>query len=240
MLPEGKPDDSTAAPKNHRHHRSRCTRKCLDSGQPSAPPEGGPDDLRPRRHGCYTADRLPVSRAPPFVHCLTPEGAVLCTTTGLLGAARTPEDVLRSAPPRCPSRDWRCASSRSTRRQLAWRGRTPKGPPWLPTPAGKPLEVGSGQTDIASMRETGRDEVPTRPEGRVPTWIRRVRSRSCVTHLVGGRRHGHRTSEEIPCSQREGPKPLSASPRSRGRCFLPRAPKRPRNPEAGEPARVNG
>jgi len=46
MLPEGKPDDSTAAPKNRRHHRSRCTRKCLDSGQPPAPPEGGPDDLQ--------------------------------------------------------------------------------------------------------------------------------------------------------------------------------------------------
>lgn len=45
-LPEGTSDDSTAAPKNRRHHRSRCTRKCLDSGQPPAPPEGGPDDLQ--------------------------------------------------------------------------------------------------------------------------------------------------------------------------------------------------
>jgi len=177
-LPKEAPTTRRQAPKSCRHHRSRYTRRCLDSGRPPAPPGGGPDDLRPRCHGCYTADRLPVSRAPPFVRCMIPEGTLPRTTTGLLGAARTPEGVLRSAPPRVPSRDARCDSSRATRRQLAESGRTPKGPPWLPTPAGKPLEVGSGQTDIASMRETGRDEVPTRPEGRVPTWIRRVRRRA--------------------------------------------------------------
>jgi hypothetical protein len=177
-IPEGTSDDSTAIPRNRRHHLSRCTRRCLDSGRPPAPPEGGPDDLQRPARGCYAAGPPLVSRAPPFVRCLIPEGTVLCTTAGLLGAARTPEGVLRSAPPRCPSRDRRCTSSRSTRRQLAGSGRTPKGPPWLPTPTRKPLGVGSGQTDSGSMRETGRDEVPTRPEGRAPTWMRRVRGRT--------------------------------------------------------------
>lgn len=81
-----------------------------------------------------------------------------------------------------------CDSSRSTRRQLAGSGRTPKGPPWLPTPTRKPLGAGSGQTDIASMRETGRDEVPTRTRRSCADVDSSGTRQNRVTHLVGGRR----------------------------------------------------
>jgi len=87
-----------------------------------------------------------------------------------------------------------CDSLRSTRRQLAWSGRTPKGSPWLPTPTRKPLGAGSGQTDIASMRKTGRDEVPTQTRRSCADVDSSGTRQNRVTHLVGGRRLGHRSA----------------------------------------------
>lgn len=126
--------------------------------------------------------QIPVSRAPPFVRCLIPEGTcpseiLLLTTAGLLGAARIPEGMLRSAPPaplpgpRATPRALPEGSSRGAGepRRVRRGFRLPQGNPWGSAQARQTLHP-------CGRRDGTRS--PHGPEGRVPTWIRRVRGRA--------------------------------------------------------------
>lgn len=178
--PEGEPDDEDAG-----SEEPSSLPAPLHPKVPRLRPAASPARRRSRRPPVPRSvvvtprSRTPVSSVPSRA---TPDSRRnrASRRVGLLGAARTPEGVLRSAPPASPL-GTRCTSARSTRRQIAQSGREPRRvPPWLPITQslggqvllrgpvptvpfyGNSLAtgIGSGQTDIASIAKRNGTEVP--------------------------------------------------------------------------------
>lgn len=178
--PEGEPDDEDAG-----SEEPSSLPAPLHPKVPRLRPAASPARRRSRRPPVPRSvvvtprSRAPVSSVPSRA---TPDSRRnrASRRVGLLGAAHTPEGVLRSAPPASPL-GTRSTSAHSTRRQIAQSGREPRRvPPWLPITQslggqvllrgpvptvpfyGNSLAtgIGSGQTDIASIAKRNGTEVP--------------------------------------------------------------------------------
>lgn len=127
MPPKGNPTTKTPVPKNRRPYRRRCTRRCLDSGRPPAPPEGGPDDLPCPAPWLLHPEVEHRFRACPVARHLIPEGTV--HRGGW--AARRRTHTRRCAPQRAtriPVGDTKHFRAFDPKADRAERAGTPKGP----------------------------------------------------------------------------------------------------------------
>jgi len=71
-----------------------------------------------------------------------------------------------------------CDSSRATRRQIAWSGRTSRARRGFRLPQGNPWGPAQARQTLHPCGKRDGTRSPHGPEGRVPTWIRRVRGRT--------------------------------------------------------------
>jgi len=172
---------------------------------------------RSRRPPAPHRNAARVSSDPALADRLTPEGTLQARDGWLLGAARTPEGVLRSAPPVSPSRESTCPTCCPKAARKG--GGAPKDPPWLPIP-GKPW-IGSGQTDMIHRERTGPKSL-RRPEGqRTDVDSSGVRP-GRTTHLAGGFRY---RNTEVSGSEENRSSPRAPLTRVKG-ASLARTPKR--------------